>query len=157
MSGEQLWALPSDSRRVRTLLYISEGVIFGAGSLLTALRFAGAYLVDLRTGSFDPHITPFGVFTLLPWFLLALHLTVRWRGDSPSQDKSIERQDWSETRQWRWVVIIGLSASVLLVGVALANWSLWEIVFLRSFDLLLFGSALVGVLLYVYVLHKFGM
>lgn len=157
MGSEPTWPLPSESRRARMLLYIAEGVILGAGSLLLALRFVGAYLVDLRTGSFDPSLTAFGAFTLL----LLLFFGLRWRAigrvSPPVNDKPSELQDWSETRKWRWVVTLALPFSVVLVGGASLLWSWWEMVFLRSFDLLLLGAVLFGVLLYVYVLHKIGL
>lgn len=75
MTDHAEWPLPSESQRVRRLLYLSEGLILGAGGLLLLLGFVGTYLVDVRTGSFEPHITPFGAFTLLFFLFLAL----RWR------------------------------------------------------------------------------
>lgn len=157
MTDQAAWPLPSESHRVRQLLYLSEGLILGAGSLLLVLRFVGAYLIDVRTGSFDPHITPFGVFTLL----FFLFLILRWKAirevSPPSPEKPAPLQDWSETREWKWVFTVGLPVSGVFVGAARLLWSWWEIVFLRSFDLLLLGTVLVGILLYVFVLHKMGM
>lgn len=121
------------------------------------LGFVGTYLVDVRTGSFDPHVTPFGAFTLLFFLFLAL----RWRAirdvSPPSPEKPAPLRDWSETREWRWVFAVGLPVSSVLIGTAMLLWSRWEILFLQIFDLLLLGTVLAGVLLYVYVLHKTGM
>lgn len=157
MTDQAAWPLPSESHRVRQLLYLSEGLILGAGGLLLVLGFVGTYLVDVRTGSFEPHITPFGVFTLL----FFLFLTLRWKAirdvSPPSPEKPAPLQDWSETREWKWVFTVGLPVSGVLVGAARLLWSWWEIVFLQSFDLLLLGTVLVGILLYVFVLHKMGM
>ena len=156
MTDHPDWPVPSESHRVRRLLYLSEGLVLGAGGLLLLLGFVGTYLVDVRTGSFEPHITPFGVFTLLFFLFLAL----RWKAirevSPPSPEKPAPLQDWSETREWKWVVTVALPVSGVLVGGARLLWSWWEIVFLRSFDLLLLGTVLGGILLYVYVLHRMG-
>lgn len=156
MTDHPDWPVPSESHRVRRLLYLSEGLVLGAGGLLLLLGFVGTYLVDVRTGSFEPHITPFGVFTLLFFLFLAL----RWKAirevSPPSPEKPAPLQDWSETREWKWVVTVALPVSGVLVGAARLLWSWWEIVFLRSFDLLLLGTVLGGILLYVYVLHRMG-
>lgn len=75
----------------------------------------------------------------------------------PSPEKPAPLQDWSEIREWKWVFTVALPISGVLVGGATLLWSWWEIVFLRSFDLLLLGTVLAGILLYVYVLDKMGM
>ena len=156
MGSDPAWPLPSESRRVRTLLYISEGVILGAGSLLLALGISGANLVALLTGSLALSPTALDVFTLF----LVLFFAIRWviirRVSPPAGDKPSQLQDWSETRQWRWVFIVALPVSVVLFGSATLLWSWREMIFLRGFDLLLLGSVLAGSLLYVYILHKIG-
>ena len=157
MGSKAGWSLPDDSRRVRTLLYLSEGLILGAGGLLSAVRFSGAYLVDVQTGSFDPHISLFGVFILLFLLFLALRGKAILDVNPTSPERPAELQTWWETREWKWVVIIALPVSGLLLGGALIFWSWWEIVFRHSFDLLLLGVILAGILLYVFVLHKIGM
>lgn len=156
MGSDPAWPLPSDSRRVRVHLYLAEGLIVAAGSLLIAVGLAGAYLVDVRPGSFDPHITPFGAFTLLFMGFLIL----KWRvikTVSPPPEKAPKLQDWWETREWRWVLAVAIPVCGVLVAVARSLWSWWELVFLNGFDLLLLGMILTGVLLYTYVLHKLGM
>jgi hypothetical protein len=157
MTDQAAWSLPSESLRVRQLLYLAEGLILGAGGLLLALGFVGTYLVDVRTGSFDPHVTPFGAFTLLFFLFLAL----RWKSiravSPPSPENPAPVKDWRETREWKWVVTVTLPVSGVLVGGAKLLWSWWEIVFLLNFDLFLLGTVLVGMLLYVYVLHKMEM
>lgn len=156
MGGDSAWSLPSDSRHVRAHLYFAEGLILGAGSLLLIVGLAGAYLVDVRTGSFHPHITPFGAFTLLFILFLALR-TKAIRTVSPPSEKAPELQDWWETREWKWVIAVAIPVCAVLVGIARFLWSWWELVFLPSFDLLLLGTILAGVLLYTYILHKLGM
>lgn len=156
MGDGPTWPLPSDSPRVRAHLYLAEGLILSAGSLLIGSGLAGAYLVDVGTGSFDPNITPFGAFTLL----FVVFLALRWRAIkavSPPPEKALELQDWWATREWRWVLVTAIPVGGVLVGVARLRWSWWELVFLQSFDLLLLGTILAGVLLYTYVLHQLGM
>lgn len=156
MRRDSAWPLPSDSRRVRAHLYLAEGLILGAGSLLIIVALAGAYLVDVRTGSFDPHLTPFGAFTLLFMLFLALRMRAI-RTVSPPPEKAPELQDWWETREWKRVIAVAIPVCGVLFGVARFLWSWWELVFLQSFDLLLLGTILAGVLLYTYALHKLGM
>lgn len=122
-----------------------------------AVRFSGAYLVNVRTESFDPHISPFGVFILLFLLFLALRGKAILDVNPTSPERPAELQTWWETREWRWVVITALPVGGLLLGGALIFWSWWEIVFRHSFDLLLLGVILAGILLYVFVLHKIGM
>lgn len=157
MTDHPEWPVPSESRRVRRLLYLSEGLILGAGGPLLLLGLVGTYLVDVRTGSFEPHITPFGTFTLLFFLFLALRWKAIRQVSPPSPEKPVPLQDWNETREWKWVVTVALPVSGVLVGGARLLWSWWEIVFLRSFDVLLLGTVLGGILLYVYVLHRMGM
>lgn len=157
MGSESAWPLPSESRRVRTLLYLSEGGILGAGVLLFSLRFAGAFLVDVETGSFNPALTVFGAFILLLVLFFFLRAVAVIKVSPPSPENQPEYQDWSETRKWRWVFAVALPVGGVFFGVALYRWSWWEIVFLQSFDLLLIGAIIAGLLLYAYVLHKIGM
>lgn len=76
---------------------------------------------------------------------------------SPPLEKAPELQDWWETREWRWVIAAAIPVCGVLFSVARFLWSRWELVFGQSFDLLLLGTVLAGVLLYTYVLHKLGM
>lgn len=156
MGSDAVWPLPSESRRVRTLLYLSEGTVVGAGGLLLVVRFAGSYLVDVGTGSFDPGITAFGAFILVSLLLFGLRTLVITRVATPTRDKLPEYRDWSETRKWRWVAAVALLVGGLLSAVAVLRWTLWQIVFSQGFDLLLLGTGLAGILLYIYVLHRLG-
>lgn len=157
MAGDAVWARPSESRRVRTLLYLSEGAILGAGGLLLAVRFAGSYLVDVETGSFDPEVTAFGAFVLVALLLFGLRALAITRVAPPKRDGPPEYQDWNETREWRWVVAVALLVGGSLSVVAVLRWTWWQIVFLQGFDLLLLGTIMVGALLHLYVLHRMGM
>lgn len=156
MGSEPEWPRPSRSRRVRTLLYLSEGTILGAGGLLLAVRFAGSYFVDVETGSFDPGITAFGAFTLVALLFFGLRAMAIIRVAPSTRDRPPEYRDWSETRKWRWVVAAALLVGGSLAGVAVLRWTWWQIVFSKGFDLLLLGTVLAGVLHYTYVLHRMG-
>ena len=157
MGNDAMWPRPSESRCVRTLLYLSEGAILGAGVLLFSFRFAGAYLIDVETGSFNPALTVFGAFTLLLVLFFLLRAVAVIKVSLPSPESQPEYQNWSETRKWRWVFAVALPVGGVLFGVAMYRWSWWEIVFLQSFDLLLIGAIIAGLVLYAYVLHKIGM
>jgi hypothetical protein len=139
------------------LLYISEGVILGAGSLLLALGVSVANLVALLTGSLALGPTALDIFTLFFVLVFAIRWVALRRVSPPAGDKPPQLQDWSETRQWRWVFIVALPVSVVLFGSATLLWGWREMIFLPGFDLLLLGSVLAGSLLYVYILHKIGM
>lgn len=152
MESEEGWMLPSESRRVRTLLYFLEGLLFGAGGLLL-MSLMSVYLVNIETGSFNLQLTPFGAFMLLSLLYLAGRGLAFIQVSSPSQEKSSELQDWSDTRKWRWVFVVALLVSGVLFGVAVALWSWWHIVFTQRFDLLLLTMMLAGILLYVYILY----
>lgn len=138
------------------MLYLSEGAILGAGGLLLAVRFAGSYLVDVETGSFDPGITAFGAFTLVTLLFFGLRAVAFTRVAPSTRDELPEYRDWSETRKWRWVVAVALLVGGTLTGVAVSRWTWWQIVFLQGFDLLLLGTVLAGILFYTYVLHRLG-
>lgn len=157
MGRAATWPLPSESRRVRTLLYLSEGVILGAGVLLFSIRFAGAYLVDVETGSFNPALTVFGAYTLLLVLFFLLRGVAVIKVSPPSPENPPEYRNWSETRKWRWVFTVAFPVGGVFFWVAMFHWSWWEIVFLQPFDIILLGAILVGMLLYAYVLHKIGM
>lgn len=156
MGSDADWPLPSESRRVRTCLYLAEGTIVGAGGPLLAVRFAGSYLVDVETGSFDPEVTAFGAFVLVALLLLGLRALAITRVAPRREENPAEYRDWSETRRWRWVGAVSLLVGALLFGVAMLRWTWWQIVFMQGFDLLLLGTVLFGALLYVYVLHRLG-
>lgn len=156
MGSDAVWPLPSESRRVRTLLYLSEGAILGAGGLLLAVRFAGSYLVDVETGSLDPEVTAFGAFVLAALLFFGLRAVAITRVAPSNGDRPPEYRDWSETRQWRWVFGVAFLIGGVISAVAVFRWTWWQIVFLQGFDLLLLGGVLGGVLLYTYVLHRLG-
>lgn len=107
----------------------------------------GAYLVDARIGSVNPRLTAFGAFPLLFFLFLAIRWRATKRISPPSKDKPAQLRDWSETRNWRWVVALAIPISVVLFGGATLRWSWWEMVFLHRFDLLLIGTILAGILL----------
>lgn len=151
------WPLPSQSRRVRLFFYLHEGLIIGAGLALLLLDFAGAFLIDVETGSFNPALSAFGVFVLLLllFFLLRFIAFIKASGGF-SRDDPPEYQDWKETRQWRWVAVVAISTGGLLFGVSMFLWGWWSVVFLQDADLLMLGTILVGIVLRLYVLQRIG-
>lgn len=113
--------------------------------------------MDVRTGSLDLQLTAFDVFTILLVLFFGLRAGVIRRVAPPTEEKPAEYQDWSATRKWRWVILAAIPVGGVYLGAASVVWSWWEIVFLQKFDLILLGTILSGILLYVFVLHKLGM
>lgn len=150
------WPLPSQSPRVRRLLYLAEGMIIGAATTLFLLEFAGAFLIDIETGSFDSTISVLDVvFLLLFVFFLLRGIAFIVVGRRFSRDNPPEYQDWKETRRWMWVAAVALPIGGILLGVSVLLWGWWAVVFFHA-DQLMGGTILVGFILYLYVLHRLG-
>lgn len=141
------WPLPSQSHRVRLLLYLAEGLILGAGLTFVLLIFAGATLVAIESGVFNRDILAIEILALLFFLIVLLRGiafgSVAWH--TPLEHPP-EYQDWTETRQWRWVIAVTLP----IVGTFLGAVFLWE-------QWVLYGTLLAGFILYLYVLHRIGM
>ena len=151
------WPLPSQSHRVRTLLYLAEGMIIGAGLALFLLRFSGAFFIDIETGSFNPALSVVGVFFLLfILFILLRGIAFVKLGSRYSREDPPEYQDWKETRRWIWVAVVALPIGGMLFGVSVFLWGWWAVVFLQDADLLMLGTIMVGLFLYMYVLQRIG-
>lgn len=151
------WPLPSQSSRVRLLLYLAEGLILGAGLPLILIEFSGAFLVDIDTGSFRPALTVVDAFfLLLVLFFLLRAIAFIDVGRRFSRDDSPEYQDWKETRRWTWVAAVALPVGGVLLGVSVLLWGWWAVVFLEYADLLMLGAILAGFILYLYVFHRLG-
>ena len=156
-TARSVWPLPSQSPRVRLLLYLAEGMIIGAATALIVLDFAGAFLLDVQTGSFEPTISVPGVGIILLFMLLVLRgIAINVVDHRFSRDNLPEYQDWKETRRWIWVAAVALLIGGLLLGVSVLLWGWWAVVFLYDADLLMGGTILVGLVLYLYILHRLG-
>lgn len=151
------WPLPSQSHRVRMLLYLAEGMITGAGLTLFLLDFFGAFLIDIETGLFNPDLSAFNMFLLLIVLFLGSRVIAFIKaGNGFSRDNPSEYQDWAETRQWLWVAAVALSVGGTLLGVSVFLWGWWAVVFLEYAALLMLGMIFAGFVLYLSVLQRIG-
>lgn len=76
---------------------------------------------------------------------------------STPRNASPEWEDWSETRNWVWVVTSGIIVSGILFVVSAAVWGWQAVVFYRDGSLLTLGSVMLGLVFEMYVLHRLGM
>lgn len=152
------WPLPSQSFRVRVLLYLSEGLIIGGGVTLFLFGVVGAFFVDIETGSFNPKIsTVEAVFLLLLLFFLFRAIGFVKASRRSSREDPPEQQDWKETRRWIWVIAMALPVGAILLGVSVFLWGWWSVFFLQDAALLMLGTVMVGLLLNLYVYQRIGM
>ena len=151
------WPLPSQSSRVRRLLYLAEGLILGAGIPLLLVGFLGAFLIDIDTDTLDLDFTAFDAFILLLMlFFLLRAIAFLDIGRRFSRDGPPEYQDWKETRRWMWVTAVALPIAGILLGMSVLLWGWWTVVFLQYADLLMLGAIMVGFILHLYVFHRLG-
>lgn len=138
------WPLPSQSNRVRVLLYLAEGLILGAGITFVLLIVAGATLAAIGSGLFDRDILVIEILALLFFLFVLLRATglgsVAWH---TPRERPPEFQDWTETRQRKWVVTVTLTVVGILLG-ATFLWGRW----------VLYGTLLAGFVLHMYVRHR---
>lgn len=155
--GRSDWPLPSQSPRVRMLLYLAEGMLIGAGLTLVLLKLFGAVLLDIETGSIDITLTVFSAFFLfVGLFFLLRGAAIVGVSRQYSRNSPPEYRDWHEARRWTLVAAVALSIAVMLLGVSVILWGWWSVVFLQDATLLLLGAVLSGLFLYTYVLHRIG-
>lgn len=151
------WPLPSQSPRVRVLLYLVEGMILGATTTYLLLLFFGAFLIDIETGSFNPTISGVSLFFLFVFvFFLLRGIAFIDVGRRYARDDPPEYEDWKTTRRWPVVLVVGLLVGGGLLWSSVQLWGWWEVVYLQHGKLLLLGSIFVGVALYLYILHRLG-
>lgn len=150
------WPLPSQSIRVRLLLYLVEGLMLGAGTALLLVSIGGVF-TDIDTGSLEFEVSPTEAFIFLLLFVLLLRgIAIVDIGRRVSRDGQPEFQDWWETRRWVWVVAIALPIGGLLLGVSILLWGWWAVVYRQLADLIMIGAFMGGLFLYLYVFHRLG-
>lgn len=155
MTDASEWPLPSESRRVRALLYLAEGMITGGALPVVLAIVAGVVVAVYRTVVVNPTVTAAGAVG----FPLALHLLLRSTAlatavrHSRREDKP-EVRDWTETRQWRWVAVVALVVAALLVAVPTALGWAWHVSYWGVPRVLCLATVGAGFLLRLYVLHR---
>ena len=112
------------------------------------------FLIDIEAGSFNPSISALDLVFLL--FFLLRGIAFVKVGRRFSREIPPEYQDWKETRQWRWVVVLALLIGGILLGVSVFLWEWWSGVYLYEADLLILGTILVGFFLHLYAFHRIG-
>lgn len=138
-----VWAGPADSRGVRLLFYLGDGILLGA--IL--------YFVVVLSSSFGgsewfvgPALAIAGFFVVV--FLARLFRDV-WAGVLAGREESRSwvDEEWKATRRWLWLVAVAILIAVLLGGltVLFEGWT-WGS-FPASASPLGFGAVLVGLLL----------
>jgi len=156
-SSDRRWPLPSQSYRVRALLYLAEGLCFGGFGSFFLVGVTGV-LTDIETGSLRSGLPlAGGAVILVMLYVVAERFVVIGRSQRTSEDSSLEWEDWSNTRRWRWVFAVAIVVSGTSVTVSVSLWGWWAVVFLRDASLLTTGTGVVGLLSEWYVLFRTGM
>lgn len=146
------WSLPSESSRVRNLLYLAEGAAIGAGFSVVLVYFFGAgfflYAIGYEYAAAVGGLVVLGV---------GLVLIVRWTAvvDRVTHDAPVSAvmRDWQETRDWRWVGLVGLAVGGVNIAVSVALWGVGGTLYFQA-PILLAGTALVGIGLHRYVFYR---
>lgn len=123
--GSSNWPLPSQSYRVRLLLYLAEGIGIGAFLTLLLVEFFSIFL-DIETGAFDFTITAtdavFFGFVLFYPPKSSRHqsnpaiISKRLTRTSGLADSTKMEMGWGYCFSHRWSVIRGSSVSMGMVG-----------------------------------------
>lgn len=144
MVAGSAWPLPSQSRRVRGLLYLAEGLMLGAGLTFILLIVAGATFATAGQGIFNREIAVIEVLAVLFFlFVLVRGVALGVVARRSPRYRSPEGEDWQETRRWSWVVAVTLPVAGALFG-AMFLWGEW----------VFYGALLAGLLLHGYVRHR---
>ena len=138
------WPLPSQSRRVRGLLYLAEGLMLGAGLTFILLTVAGATFATIESELFNLDILVIEVLAVLfVLFVLLRGVALGVVARRSPRYRSPKGEDWQETRRWPWVVAVALPVAGVLLG-AMFLWGEW----------VFYGALLAGLLLHGYVRHR---
>ena len=156
-NSNQRRPLPSQSYRVRVLLYLAEGLCFGGFGSFFLIGITGA-LSDIETGSLRSGVPlAGGAVILVMLYVAAERFAVITKSQRTSGDGPPEWEDWSDKRRWRWVFTVAIVVSGTSVVVSVSLWGWWAVMFLRDASLLMMGTGTVGLLLEWYVLFRTGM
>lgn len=134
---------PTDSRLVRILFYLADGMMAGA-----MLYFGVSTVFFLFSGLELWMVAILLIFiaigTLHGWAWLLSARSQARRSDTVHSQISNE---WKETRRWRWVAVVALPIAAILVSVTILRWG-WEFGwFLPESNLLMVGTLGFGLVL----------
>lgn len=158
MSGDSNWPLPSQSSRVRRLLYLTEGFVVGGGIILVILLLFDA-ISFIRDFGFPPRRISTEMiggllFALVLGMIGLLIVGVSWK-ESKQRVAGTPYRDWADIRKWPLVVGIGLSFWGILIGTLVWIWG-WQSVSIGGGWPLLSLVFWVGFSLYLSVAKKVG-
>ena len=142
-----------DSRLVRSLIYLADGLIVGAvlyfGVSIGFFAFSGFDGFEIWMLVALLFISTL-IGPLLGWGLL---VSERSRADSSKPAFAKFVTGWKEARRWRWVAVVAIPVAAILVGVTILRWG-WEFGWLLpESNLLTFGTLGVGFVLRI-LLHR---
>lgn len=149
------WPLPSESRRIRGLLYLAEGAAIGAWFAVVLLYLSGValfvYAIGYRVLAVIGGLFVLGVLVvvLVRWEALVERVT----HDEPMYDSPSASRDWRETREWRWVAVWGFLLCATSIAISVALWGVGGALYFRAW-LPLSGTALAGLGLHRYVFYR---
>ncbi|MFC6732383.1 MULTISPECIES: hypothetical protein [unclassified Haladaptatus] len=151
-STAQFSSRPADSRPVRVAFYVGEGAM--AGALLTLAIFVGLLLRRLILSGLlaESNLLVAGFIAVV--FLL---LTVRsvWAVRRAGRESSSWVYDeWSELRQWRWVLAVALLVTGAHIGLSALLLTQAGVAGLQGINVLVFGTLIAGLLLRLLVRRK---
>ena len=137
-AARQIEGGPAESRLVRRVLYLGEGLLLGV-VLYAGILFA---ITTVRDQSFLA-VVIISVIIALPKLFLLLARPEDWH-------RPPHRQEWADVRRWRWVFLLGLLVAVVLVGGSVLAWAwTWP----QEAVYTIMGGALLGVLVWVSALY----
>lgn len=112
---------PADSRVVRLLFYLADGMLFG-GVLYVVV--AGVFILgETDIAGWYPGDEFWGVaFLVLVLLAIAVRNAVLAWLASRDAPRSRVYDEWRETVQWRWVGVVAVTVAGILLGVSVLWW-----------------------------------
>lgn len=134
---------PADSRFIRILFYLGDGLMLGA-----VLYFGISQVFFLFSG-----LKPWMIAILLIFLVIGILngwtrlMSARSHSSRSETAQSRLSEEWKETRHWIWVVVVALPVAAVLVSVTVLRWG-WEFGwFLPQSNLLMVGTLGFGLVL----------
>jgi Na+/melibiose symporter-like transporter len=155
-STEQVSTGPATSRRIRILLYLSEAMF--AGGFLAVYSGIALFVVTAR-GISASKLLGGGAILFVVFLVLTIRYASAVRKERNISPRTRGAEEWTETRQWRWVIAGTLTVFGLLAIVSggLITWGEQWVGARRTFQtvvVLVFGTLMVGMGLRGYLQDK---
>ena len=116
---------PADSRLVRSLFYLADGLIVGA--VLYFGVSVGLFALPGLDGFENWMLVAllFILSTIGPLLGWAWLVSERSRTDNSEPASAQISTEWKETRRWGWIAVMAIPVAAILVGVTIFRWG-WE-------------------------------